>query len=115
MAARKNPGSGKKVDKIWSDALRRAVNRYGKDGTGKKTKYLDIMANKTVKEGAGGNMAAVAEVGNRLDGKPVAAVEMSGGFDGVIEIIHINLDDDPPMIDVTPKPKAVEDRKAKKS
>lgn len=71
MAARKNPGGNKGQDKLWSDAVRRAVNRAQK---GKKTKRLEILADKLLDEGEAGNIAALKEIGDRLDGRPAQAI-----------------------------------------
>lgn len=60
------PGS---LDKPWKDAIRVAVNRA--DGDGKK---LAKLAAKLVEEALGGNITAMQEIGNRLDGKPVQPV-----------------------------------------
>ena len=79
MAARKNPGGGKGQDKIWSDALRRAVMR--KSDTAKGKKRIEAIADKCSKMAEAGDMAAIREIGDRLDGKPAQSVEL-GGKDG---------------------------------
>src|ERR1700686_5291801 len=58
---------GPKSDKIWRHAIMRAVNRLANDG---KTKHLDILALRLIKSAAEGDVAALREVGDRLDGKP---------------------------------------------
>ena len=60
--------SGTGNDKIWRDALHRAVKRRiaGKGGG----VALERLADSVVKEGLGGNVAAIREIGDRLDGKP---------------------------------------------
>ncbi len=75
MAARKSPGGGKGQDKIWSDTVRRAVHRAQK---GKKTKMLDLLARKLVDRGLDGDIAALKEIGDRLDGKPTQSLDLSG-------------------------------------
>ncbi len=72
MAVRKTPSKGGKPDKLWRDALMRAVNRAAEKG--KKTKRLDQLADVCVAEGLKGNMPAITEIGNRLDGRPIATV-----------------------------------------
>ena len=92
MAARKKPGGGKGQDKIWSDAVRRAVHRLQLDG--KKTKRLDMLADKLVSEGINGNISALKEIGDRLDGKASQAMEL-GGVDGeplIIELVRFGAD-----------------------
>ena len=70
MAAPKNP-KGAKSDKLWRDAIMLAVNRLSKDG---KTKHLYILADRLVLKAASGDVAAIREVGDRLDGKPAQSI-----------------------------------------
>jgi hypothetical protein len=67
---------GPKSDKIWADAVRRAVNRRleGKEGNPKK---LESLADKVVEAGLSGDMQAIREIGDRLDGKPHQAIDHS--------------------------------------
>lgn len=73
---------GPKSDKIWADAVRKAVHEYSDaddpEAKGKKIKYVNLLARNLVKSAAGGDMQAMKEVGDRLDGKPKQAVEHSG-------------------------------------
>jgi len=88
MAAR-----GPKSDKIWSDAIRRAVHRYheARDQNGKivKERYLNLLADNLVEAGIKGDIAAVKEIGDRLDGKAHQSVG-GPGDDGelIIKIIQ---------------------------
>ena len=70
MAARKQPSKGGKPDKIWRDAIMRAVKRVQK---GDKTQALERLADKLVQEGINGNVVALKEIGDRLDGRPPQA------------------------------------------
>ena len=67
MAAPKNP-KGAKSDKLWRDALMRAVKRRaaGKDSPHE----LDEIATTCVKAAINGESWAVKEIGDRLDGRP---------------------------------------------
>ncbi len=69
---------GPKSDKIWSDAIRRAVHGYHeeKDETGKvkKTRWLNKLAENLVLAADKGDVSALKEVGDRLDGKPAQSV-----------------------------------------
>jgi len=47
------------------------VNRAAEKG---KKKRLDQLADVCVEEGLKGNMPAITEIGNRLDGRPIATV-----------------------------------------
>lgn len=75
-----------KQDKLWTDALRRAIHRESK-GKG-SPKWLDVIADRVVREAATGEgpgqMSAAKEIGDRLDGKPVAPKEHSGPNGGDI-------------------------------
>lgn len=68
-----------KSDKIWADAIRRAVHAYysekGPDGKTKKTRWLNVLANQLVKHGMAGDVLALREIGDRLDGKATQRVE----------------------------------------
>lgn len=75
-----NANSGRKIDKVWGDALRLAVNRTD----GEKTELAKI-AETTVNEAKNGNIQAIKEIGDRLDGKPAQAVQHTGVDDGPIE------------------------------
>jgi hypothetical protein len=80
MAAPINP-KGAKSDKQWRNAIQLAVHRLATDG---KTKHLDILAARLVKSAAEGDISALREIGDRLDGKPTQAIEVNeGAFDGV--------------------------------
>ena len=65
-----------KADKLWTDALRRAVNRES-EGKG-SPKWLDVIANRVVEAAAGGDAQAFREIGDRLEGKPTQRSEISG-------------------------------------
>jgi hypothetical protein len=77
-------GTNKGKDKIWSEAIRRAVLRTVE---GSKTKRLDQLADKLVSEAADGNVIALKEIGDRLDGKAVQAVAGPDGGPVTIRIV----------------------------
>lgn len=70
-----------KAEKIWADAIRRAVNRYleveGQDGAVRKAKYINHLADTLCKNAAKGNVKAMREIGDRLDGRPSQALEIN--------------------------------------
>jgi hypothetical protein len=57
--------SGKKLDSHWRDAIWRAVNET--DGNEKR---LHKLARQLVANGLSGDVSALREIGDRLDGKP---------------------------------------------
>jgi len=77
-------GTNKGKDKLWSDAVRRAVLRTVE---GTKTKRLDQLADKLVSEAADGNVIALKEIGDRLDGKPVQAIAGEDGGPLLVRIV----------------------------
>lgn len=73
------PGkTGPKSDKLWAHAVRIAVNREAEDELGKKRKRLNIIADKLARAAMGGDMQAIKEIGDRLDGRPAQAIHGPG-------------------------------------
>ena len=68
MPATINNNGGWKRQQLWSNAIRVAVMRAIVDG--EPTKKLQSLAEKTVELGLAGDMAAIKEIGDRLDGRP---------------------------------------------
>ncbi len=75
MAARLDGKQGNKSEKLWRGAVQRAVNRRvdGKRGG----KWLERLADRLVKTADGGDVSALREIGDRLDGKPAQAVDVA--------------------------------------
>ena len=71
MAATKSP-QGYKSEKPWRAALQRAGKRR-ESGKG-NPQWLDRMADACVREAADGNVAAMKEYGDRVEGKPAQAL-----------------------------------------
>jgi len=76
------PSAGGKPDKIWRDALMRAVKREIANGPGRK---LEMLADKLVDKALEGDVSALKEIGDRIDGKPAQAI--TGEADAPIELI----------------------------
>ena len=72
MAARKDGKQGHKADKLWSDAIRIAALEAAGKG---KPKKLRAAATKLVSMAVEGDLAAMKEMGDRLEGKPTQAVD----------------------------------------
>ena len=73
-----------KADKIWTDALRRALHR---ESAGKGSpKWLDVIADRVVEAAADGDAQAYREIGDRIEGKPKATTEVSGPDGGDIPV-----------------------------
>ena len=67
-----------KPDKIWADAVQRAVKRRMNNEDGKPQK-IERLADKLVDFALEGQGWAMQEIGNRLDGKPHQSI---GGENG---------------------------------
>ena len=88
MAARKAPGN-QWSDKAWRDAIRLAVMRAHEDP--KKGKKLAALADALVDAGLDGDVPALKEIGDRLDGKVAQALEHSGPAGSAIPLQMIEL------------------------
>lgn len=66
-----NP-AGRSKDKVWADAIRIAVNESAGD-----RRRLRALADKLVEEALSGNMQAMKEIGDRLDGKAAQSVDVN--------------------------------------
>lgn len=84
--------------KPWSDALRKAALRLSEQAgsDGKLLRKLDAAATKCVDMAVDGDMGAISELANRLDGKCVQPI---AGEDGpmkmVVEIVNVGADSNP--------------------
>ena len=70
MPAPKNP-KGAKSDKLWREAISLALHE--EDGVTQKKKLRRI-AEKLVTLAMDGDMQAIKEIGDRMDGKPVQGI-----------------------------------------
>lgn len=72
-----NPG-GRPKEKPWREAIQRAVRRHNEGDL----QALDRAADKLVLSAIAGDMAAIKEMGDRLDGKPPQQQIHTGDEDG---------------------------------
>ena len=88
MAAPKIP-RGAKSDKAWRAAIMLEVNREYPAAGGKPTKALQLIAKRVVKMAVEGNMSAIGEIGDRLDGKPTQGIDLTPteGFEAMLDRI----------------------------
>ena len=68
---------GRAVEKTFRDAVRLAVNETAKDKKGRQVKKLRLLAERLVDEAIDGNVMALKEVADRLDGKAVQQVDLT--------------------------------------
>ena len=66
--------SGKRQDSLWADAIRRAIKRREESNP----QALEFLADTLLNKCTEGDMAALKELGDRLDGKPTQRTELSG-------------------------------------
>jgi hypothetical protein len=72
-------------NKPWLEALNRAMIRYD----GGKVNALNLIADQTVKAAVSGDMWAIKEIGDRVDGKSAQSVTVSGDENNPIAITEI--------------------------
>ncbi|NOD65802.1 hypothetical protein [Ruegeria sp. HKCCD6109] len=75
--------AGRKGEKFWADAVKRAVHRR-LDGDDDNPQKLELIADALVDAAMDGDIQAVKEIGDRLDGKAVSRNEHSGPGGGDI-------------------------------
>jgi hypothetical protein len=75
-----NPG-GRGTEKIWRDALLKAVKEKAKTGNGRK---LEAIAKALIDAAVDGDVGAIREIGDRLDGKPHQSTTIAGDPDNPV-------------------------------
>ena len=80
-----NPGGRSRLEKPWTEALKRALEKIDKDDTGKRTRKMDKMARAAVEAAIAGDISAMREIGDRIEGKPAQATVVSGDPDAPIK------------------------------
>lgn len=68
-----------KSNRLWAETIRRAVTQA--DG-----KKLRAIADKLIEKAADGDIQAIKELGDRLDGRAVQAVEQKTELSGLVEV-----------------------------
>lgn len=66
------PSSIRKTDKVWRDAILRALKRRDSK---EDPQALEKLADALVLKGIGGDVPALREIGDRLDGKPAQVIQ----------------------------------------
>ena len=69
--------NGAKQNRLWGDAIRRAVAQN--DG-----EKLRSLADKLIEKAQEGDVSAMRELGDRLDGKPAQALTLAGDADNPV-------------------------------
>src|SRR5690349_11315819 len=81
-AAARGRQAGKSL-KTWRDALDRELRKPVDPKIVNSPKRLEGVAEACVNAALGGDMQAIAEIGNRIDGRPQMAPEDAETFDGL--------------------------------
>lgn len=78
--------AGRKGEKFWADAVKRAVNRRLEDEEG-KPKKLERLADRLVDAALDGDIQAMKEIGDRLDGKATQQTDANVNLAGSLELV----------------------------
>lgn len=84
MPARKTPSAGGKPDKLMRDAIMLDLKREAEKGS--KTKRLHMVARSLVDLAIAGDVQAIKEINDRVDGKAPQAVTGNDGGPLALEI-----------------------------
>ena len=71
--------NARKENRLWGETIRRAVAQND-------SQKLRNLADKLIELAAAGDVSALREVGDRLDGKPAQQVQLSGDADAPLVV-----------------------------
>lgn len=71
--------NGCKANRVWSDEIRKVV---------KRRKRMRKLAEALLDKAEAGDVAALKEFGDRLEGKPTQQVVLAGDVDQPLKIVH---------------------------
>ena len=81
MSAPAGNQNARKENRLWAETIKRAVAQND-------AVKLRAAADKLVELAVAGDVSALRELGDRLDGKPKQQIEATGADDGPLRIIH---------------------------
>lgn len=87
MASRKTPSGGGKPDKLMRDALLLELNQEVKQAGGKITKRLRVVARKLVDRAEQGDVPAIKEIFDRVDGRVPLPQHVSNPEGGPVNVL----------------------------
>jgi hypothetical protein len=79
--------AGRSPEKLWRDALRAEVNETIANSDGVPIKKLRAIAMVVVNKALGGDMLAVREIADRIDGKAQQPVSVGGEAEEPLQIV----------------------------
>ena len=85
MAARNTPSKGSKPDKLIRDAIMVALHRDDELPDGTKAKKINVIATKLVNMAIDGDIQAIKEINDRVDGKATQVV--AGDDDNPLKMV----------------------------
>lgn len=88
MAARKTASKGNKPDKLMRDALILELSQEEDDGKGGRIKGFRSVARALVNAGKAGDMQAIKEIDDRVDGRAPQSVQMDVDGTFTIEVVQ---------------------------
>ena len=86
MAARKTASGGAKPDKLMRDALILALHRKAAAANGYPTQELALVVDALVDKAKTGDVAAIREIFDRVEGKAPQALQVTGEGGGALVI-----------------------------
>ena len=73
--------NARKENRLWAETIRRAVVQND-------AQKLRNIADKLVEMASAGDVSAMRELGDRLDGKPAQQLQLQGDADAPLKIVH---------------------------
>ena len=83
-----NANSGRRKDKPFRDAIMLALNKIEMLDDGTETKRLNLLAEATVKKALTGDVPAIKEVADRVDGKVPQGVIGGEDDDPAVKVLQ---------------------------
>jgi hypothetical protein len=72
--------------RLWTAAIERALER--RKPANERIKAIDELADKLINSCYKGELSALQELGNRLEGKPAQGITVAGDGDSPIKVSH---------------------------
>ena len=74
--------------RIWRDSIKRALEKRADQSRVEWIQELDKLAERLLTAADAGDMAAMRELGDRLEGKPAQQIQVQGDADAPLKIVH---------------------------
>jgi hypothetical protein len=90
MPARKTPSKGGKPDKLMRDAIMLEIKAWDKDERGRRCRNDRMLAKALVRKGKDGDVPALKEINDRIDGKIPTLADLDDGGLKLEDLIHMS-------------------------